>query len=88
MSPVFLTVDDVIAIHGDQVFRFGGAIGVRDSGLLASAVAMPAAMFGGQFLHKDLYEMAAAYLFHIVSNHPFFDGNKRTGALAAYVSFR
>ena len=46
---------------------------------------MPAAAFGGQYLHGDLYEMAAAYLFHIVQTHPFLDGNKRTCAVAAIV---
>ena len=46
---------------------------------------MPAASFGGHFLHSDLCEMAAAYLFHIVQNHPFLDGNKRVGTAAAYV---
>jgi death on curing protein len=54
-------------------------------GLLDSAVAMPRATFGGQYLHKDLYEMSAAYLFHIIQNHPFHDGNKRTGVVAALV---
>lgn len=54
-------------------------------GLLQSALAMPAAGFGDAYLHADLHEMAAAYLFHIVSNHPFVDGNKRAGAVAAIV---
>ncbi|HEV2379780.1 MAG TPA: type II toxin-antitoxin system death-on-curing family toxin [Terriglobia bacterium] len=54
-------------------------------GLLQSAVAMPAATFGSQFLHEDLPAMAAAYLFHITQNHPFVDGNKRTGTAAAIV---
>lgn len=85
MEPEFLTLDEVIAIHRDQIERYGGALGVRDWGLLKSAVAMPAASFGGQFLHSDLCEMAAAYLFHIVSNHPFIDGNKRVGTAAADV---
>ena len=85
MSPVFLTLEETVAIHDDQVRRFGGATGVRDPGLLQSAIAMPAASFSGKFLHSDVYEMAAAYVFHIVCNHPFLDGNKRTGALAAYV---
>jgi death on curing protein len=58
---------------------------VCDWGLLKSAIAMPAATFGGQFLHADLCEMAAAYLFHLVQNHPFIDGNKRVGAVAADV---
>ncbi|MGO8745325.1 MAG: type II toxin-antitoxin system death-on-curing family toxin [Thermoguttaceae bacterium] len=85
MKPAFLTLDEIVAIHQDQVARYGGSEGVRDWGLLQSAIAMPAAGFGGQFLHTDLCEMAAAYLFHLVQNHPFIDGNKRVGAVAAYV---
>jgi death-on-curing protein len=85
VEPAFLTLDEIIAIHQDQIARFGGSEGVHDRGLLQSAVAMPAASFGGQFLHADLCEMAAAYLFHLVQNHPFVDGNKRAGAVSAYV---
>jgi death-on-curing protein len=85
MEPIFLNLDEVVEIHRDQIARYGGTLGVRDWGLLKSAIAMPAATFGGQFLHTDLCEMAAAYLFHIVQNHPFFDGNKRVGAAAAGV---
>ena len=85
MEPVFLSIDELIAIHRDQIARYGGSEGVRDWGLLQSAIATPAATFGGQFLHADPYEMAAAYLFHIVQNHPFIDGNKRVGAVATYV---
>ena len=84
MEPTFLDLTDVIAIHRDQVERYGGSFGIRDVGLLESAIAMPAAGFGSQFLHKDIYEMAAACLFHLVQNHPFVDGNKRVGAMAAY----
>jgi death-on-curing protein len=58
---------------------------VRDPGLLASAVAMPQASFGGELLHEDLCAMAAAYAFHIAQNQPFVDGNKRTAVLAAIV---
>ena len=85
MLPIFLSFDEVIEIHRDQIERYGGSAGIRDMGLLQSAVAMPQAGFGGQFLHADLFEMAAAYLFHIVQNHPFVDGNKRVGAAAAMV---
>ena len=85
MEPTFLTLDEVTAIHRDQITRYGGSEGVRDWNLLQSAIAMPATGFGGQFVHSDLCEMAAAYLFHIVQNHPFLDGNKRVGAVAAYV---
>jgi len=83
--PDFLTLEDVLLLHSDQVDLYGGEHGVRDLGLLESAVAMPRASFGGELLHKDLFEMSAAYLFHIVQNHPFIDGNKRTGAVAALV---
>ncbi len=85
MGPTFLRLDEIVAIHRDQIVRYGGSEGVRDWGLLQSAVAMPGASFGGKFLHSDLCEMAAAYLFHVVQNHPFLDGNKRVGAVAAYV---
>lgn len=85
MEPAFLTLAEVVEIHRDQIARYGGEAGVRDWGLLQSAVAMPQAAFGGQHLHTDLYEMAAAYLFHLVQNHPFLDGNKRVGAVATYI---
>lgn len=85
MTPVFLTLDEALDIHRDQIQRYGGSSGIRDLGLLQSALAQPQAAFAGQFLHADLIEMAAAYLFHITQNHPFVDGNKRTGTAAALV---
>lgn len=85
MDPEFLRVDDVLQIHQDQIERYGGSPHLRDPGLLTSAVDAPRAMFDGKYLHGDLFEMAAAYLFHIVQNHPFVDGNKRTGTAAALV---
>ena len=85
-DPVFLTLDEVLAIHADQIRRYGGSHGVRDVGLLGSAVAMPQASFGGVYLHTSLAEMSAAYLFHIAQNHPFVDGNKRA-ALASALAF-
>jgi death on curing protein len=84
--PHFLALDDVLLIHSDQIRRYGGRPGIRDLGLLGSALAMPGASFGGLRLHPSLPEMAAAYLFHIGRNHPFLDGNKRT-ALAAALTF-
>lgn len=84
-KPLFLGLDEVVEIHCDQIERYGGHPGIRDIELLQSAVAMPAAGFGEDYLHADIFEMAAAYLFHIVRNHPFMDGNKRTGAVAALV---
>ena len=84
-SPLFLSVEDVVEIHADQIHRYGGSLGIRDVELLYSALGMPEAGFGDQYLHAGLVEMAAAYLYHIVQNHPFIDGNKRTGAMAAFV---
>mgnify|MGYP000477666366 CR=1 FL=1 len=85
MAPVFLTLAEVLEIHQDQVTRYGGAPGIRDIELLKSAFGMPSATYRGQFLHTDICEMAAAYLFHLVKKHPFIDGNKRLGAVAALV---
>ena len=85
MAPIFLSLAEVVEIHRDQIERYGGRPGIRDSGLLQSAVAVPQATMSGKYLHGDLFEMAAAHLFHIVKNHPFVDGNKRTGAVAALV---
>jgi len=86
MDPVFLTLDEVLALHSDQIRRYGGSPGIRDRGLLSSALGTPSATFGGAFLHQSLFEMAGAYLFHIAQNHPFIDGNKRT-ALAGSLTF-
>ena len=62
----FLETANVLLIHGNQIDLYGGEHGVRDMGLLESAVAQPRAAFGGEFLHTDIFEMAAAYMFHIV----------------------
>jgi death-on-curing protein len=85
MIPKFLSLAEVLAIHQDQIARYGGAGGIRDIDLLKSALGMPPATYGGEFLHTNIYEMAASYLFHLVKNHPFIDGNKRDGAVAALV---
>lgn len=85
MDIIFLTREDVLVIHADMILRYGGASGIRDEGLLDAALAMPSAGFGDHFLHPDAPAMAAAYLFHLVKNHLFIDGNKRVGAMAAYV---
>lgn len=79
----FLSVPDVLVIHQETIELEGGSHGVRDLGLLESAVAMPQQQFGGQYLHEGLSAMAAAYLFHLSCNHPFVDGNKRAAVVAA-----
>jgi death-on-curing protein len=87
-DPGFLTFEEVLAIHADQIRRYGGAEGIRDEGLLHSAVAAPQSTFSGAFLHQDLHEMAAAYLYSLTANHPFVDGNKRCGVAATGVFLR
>ena len=72
MAPFFLDISHVPRTHVSLIEKYGGETGVRDVGLLHSAIAMPQASFGGEFLHKDIFEMAAAYFFHIVQNHPFY----------------
>jgi death on curing protein len=81
----FLSLGEVLEIHRDQIARYGGSPGLRDLTMLKSALGMPQATFGGVFLHTDIFEMAAAYIFHIVKNHPFINGNKRTGVVSAIV---
>jgi death-on-curing protein len=81
----FLSVEDVLVIQEDTIRHEGGPAGLRDPGLLDSAVAMPRQKFGGEYLHPDLGAMAAAYMFHLAQNHPFHDGNKRVAALASLV---
>ena len=82
IEPEFLNVVDVLEIHEEQILAYRG---IRDNGLLESAVMMPQASFGGEYLHNGLFEMAAAYAFHIAENQPFLDGNKRTALVACLV---
>lgn len=85
MNPIFLRLDEVLAIHSDQITRYRGSPGIRDRGLWESALAMPAAAVGGVYLHGTVPEMAAAYVFHLAKNHLFVDGNKRVAATSAVV---
>ncbi|MBR4717738.1 MAG: type II toxin-antitoxin system death-on-curing family toxin [Lentisphaeria bacterium] len=75
----------MIEIHEYQIERFGGSDGLRSLDLLNSAIGMPSSSFNGNYLHPTIPDMAAAYLFHIVGNHPFLDGNKRVGTMSALV---
>ena len=86
MDPLFLTLEEALAIHENRVRKYGGSSGIRDLGLLQSALGNVEATFGGQFLNETVFEMAAAYLYSICRNHPFLDGNKRT-ALACALAF-
>ena len=84
-GPVFLDLDQILELHSNLIEHYGGTDGTRDMGLLQSAIAQPQVSFGGQLLYTDVFEMAAAYLYHLVQNHPFLDGNKRIGAASAIV---
>jgi death-on-curing protein len=81
MPPRFLTIRFVEAYHRRIIDVFGGTHGVRDRGLLESALAQPEASFAGEFLHATIEERAAAYCFDVAKNHPFLDGNKRIAAI-------
>jgi death-on-curing protein len=85
---IFVSVADAVTIHRRMVDEFGGDSGLRDRGLLESALALPKAMFGGDYLHGDLPSMAAAYHYHLCANHPFIDGNKRVAVVVAEVFLR
>lgn len=77
MATRFIPNKIVTTIHSDQLQRYVGRPGLRDAALLASALAQPKMTVGGKFVHKTLFDKAAAYGFHVCKNHPFVDGNKR-----------
>jgi len=77
MATRFIPHRIVATIHSDLLQRYGGRPGLRDSNLLDSALAQPKVTVGGTFVHKTLFDKAAAYGFHVCKNHPFVDGNKR-----------
>ena len=83
MNLLFLTLDEVLSLHAEQIRLFGGSSGIRDVGLLQSAMGSVEATFGGAFLHETIFAMAAAYLYGICRSRPFIDGNKRTAVGAA-----
>jgi death on curing protein len=85
MKVRFLGLEEVLALHADQIARYGGASGVRDVGLIESATAAAETSFDGNYLHATLPEMASAYLFHLAQNHGFVDGNKRIAVAATFM---
>lgn len=88
LNPRFLERAEILAIHDDQITRFGGTYEILNEGLLESAIAQPQATFGGELLHVTIYEQAGAYLYHITKNHAFVEGNKRTALAAMDVFLR
>jgi death-on-curing protein len=83
--PAFLTLSEILHILEDQIRNYGGTYGVRDINLLSSAIYVPQSGFNGEYLHKTIPAMAAAYAFHICQNHPFIDGNKRAALVSSLV---
>lgn len=75
-------------IHKTMIDKFGGTYGIRDEGLLESALNMPESGFGYKYFHESLFDKASAYLYHLVKNHPFVDGNKRVGFACAETFLR
>jgi death-on-curing protein len=81
----FFTLSEILLILEDQIRNYGGVYGVRDLNLLSSAIYMPQSGFDGEYFHKTIPAMAAAYAFHICQNHPFIDGNKRVALTSSLV---
>ncbi|HHV15579.1 MAG TPA: type II toxin-antitoxin system death-on-curing family toxin [Gelria sp.] len=78
----FLTKEFVLHFHRQLLSEYGGRPGLRDEGLLESALAQAQMTIDGEYLHRDIFEMAAAYGYHICQNHAFIDGNKRLALVA------
>ena len=85
---ILLTIDEVLVLHRDQIEQHGGSHGIRDRGLLESAVAQQTQSFDGVELHSTLAEKVSAIGYSLIANHPFFDGNKRIGLAVIEVSLR
>jgi len=81
-EPKFLNFDDIVFIHNQEINMSGGSTGIRDQNGIKSAIGATQASFEGKYLN-NIFEMSATYLNSIVKNHPFIDGNKRTGLASA-----
>lgn len=82
---LFLSMEEIVLINKQYAILFGGMHGIRDFGLLDAAIKRPQASFNGAFLYDNIYSMAAVYAPGIIKNHPFIDGNKRTGMAASLI---
>ncbi len=85
-DPLWIEPDVILSMHDELIAEYGGLGGVRDEGLLDSALARPRQLLA--YGDPNLFDLAAAYAAGIVRNHAFIDGNKRTGLMAAYVFLR
>lgn len=82
-KPRWVLKEVVIAAHEEMLFQHGGIDGIRDEGILESALGRPQNLYA--YGNPDLFDLAAAYAFGIAKNHPFLDGNKRTAFITAYI---
>lgn len=85
MNTSYLTLEEILVIHEDQIERYGGTSGLRQLSLLESALFRPQSTFDGKDLYESLFNKAAALIYSLIQNHPFVDGNKRTGIVAGFV---
>jgi death-on-curing protein len=85
MAIKFIPEELIPAIHRILIQRYGGTFGIRDHNLLASALGQPKMTMGGKFVHRSVFDKAAAYGYHLCANHPFVDGNKRVAFAAMYL---
>ncbi len=84
---IFISFDTVIEIHDQLIEEYGGRKGILNEGLLKSSLEMPKACFNGKDLYRTVFDKTAAYLFYLIKNHPFVDGNKRTASMVAMIFF-
>ena len=82
MDPIWIPKEVILPMHDKLLHRYGGSDGIRDEGLLESALSRPQQLF--HYEQSTLFSIAASYAFGIIKNHPFIDGNKRTGFMSAY----
>ena len=83
----YIAFEYVLKIHDALIVEYGGARGILNEGLLRSALEVPKARFDGRDLYRTIFDKTAAYLFHLIKNHAFVDGNKRTASMVAMVFF-
>ncbi len=83
----YISFEFILELHDQLIEEYGGVKGILNEGLLLSALEVPKARFNGKDLHRTIYDKTAAYLFHLIQNHPFVDGNKRTASMTALVFF-
>ncbi len=82
---IYLSFEQIVELHDALIDKFGGLLGIREKGLLESALTAPMMAVFGEELHKTIYNKAAAYLFYIAKNHALLDGNKRTATAASFL---